>query len=95
MHLILVGTSHHHAPVELRERVAFGREEAHAIAGRLGAAVCLSTCNRTELYVETDNADEAERLAVGVLSELEPPAEFLSHHSMYHTEISYKAASLR
>ena len=81
MHLILVGTSHHHAPVELRERVAFGREEAHAIAGRLGAAVCLSTCNRTELYVETDNADEAERLAVGVLSELEPALYRLRDHA--------------
>ncbi len=23
MHLVLVGTSHHHAPVELRERLAF------------------------------------------------------------------------
>jgi len=81
MHLILVGTSHHHAPVELRERVAFGREEAHAIAERLGAAVCLSTCNRTELYVETDNADEAERLAVGVLSELEPALYRLRDHA--------------
>jgi glutamyl-tRNA reductase len=72
MHLVLVGTSHHHAPVELRERVAFDEEAAHAVAERLGAAVCLSTCNRTELYVEAEDADDAERRAAAVLSELEP-----------------------
>jgi glutamyl-tRNA reductase len=72
MRLVLVGTSHHHAPVELRERVAFDRDQAHAIAARLAPAVCLSTCNRTEIYIETEDADDAERSAVEVLSELEP-----------------------
>ncbi len=72
MHLVLVGTSHHHAPVELRERVAFDLDESRALAERLGAAVCLSTCNRTELYIEVEDADEAERIASAVLSELEP-----------------------
>jgi glutamyl-tRNA reductase len=72
MHLVLVGTSHHHAPVELRERVAFDEEAAHAFAERLGAAVCLSTCNRTELYLEAEDADDAELRAAAVLSELEP-----------------------
>jgi glutamyl-tRNA reductase len=72
MHLVLVGTSHHHAPVELRERVAFDEEAAHAVAERLGAAVCLSTCNRTELYLEAEDADDAELRAAAVLSELEP-----------------------
>ena len=49
--LVLVGTSHHHAPVELRERVALARESARALAAQLAEggreAVCLSTCNRT------------------------------------------------
>jgi glutamyl-tRNA reductase len=71
-HLVLVGTSHHHAPIELRERVAFHRDEARALAERLGGAVCLSTCNRTELYLEAEDADDAERRAVDVLAELEP-----------------------
>jgi glutamyl-tRNA reductase len=74
-HLVLVGTSHHHAPVELRERVALDREQATALAIRLGAAVCLSTCNRTELYVETEDVEAAEREAVAVLAELEPEVE--------------------
>jgi glutamyl-tRNA reductase len=81
MRLVLVGTSHHHAPVELRERVAFDRDQARAIAERLGSAVCLSTCNRTELYVEAEDADEAERLAVDVLGELEPALYRLRDHA--------------
>src|SRR5581483_2707504 len=74
-HLVLVGTSHHHAPVELRERVALDREQAHALAESLGEAVCLSTCNRTELYVTSEDAADAERRAVEALAALEPEVE--------------------
>ena len=49
--LSLVGISHHVAPVELRERVALPLERAAALARALGDAVCLSTCNRTEVYL--------------------------------------------
>ena len=49
--LSLVGISHHVAPVELRERVALPLERAASLARALGDAVCLSTCNRTELYL--------------------------------------------
>jgi glutamyl-tRNA reductase len=75
MRLVLVGTSHHHAPVELRERVALDRAQSGELARRLGDAVCLSTCNRTELYVVADDPDEAERRAVEALAELEPEVE--------------------
>ena len=55
MSLLLIGISHRVAPVELRERVALGIDEAAALARELAAdaceAVCLSTCNRTELYL--------------------------------------------
>ena len=55
MPLLLVGTSHHSAPVELRERLAFDLEDAGALAARLagddGEAVALATCNRVCLYV--------------------------------------------
>jgi glutamyl-tRNA reductase len=79
MHLVLVGTSHHHAPIELRERVALDPEQARSLAKRLGEAVCLSTCNRTELYVAAADAEEAERRAVEALAELEPQVE----HALY------------
>ncbi|HET8558041.1 MAG TPA: glutamyl-tRNA reductase [Gaiellaceae bacterium] len=79
MRLVLVGTSHHRAPVEVREQVALGRDEAQALAARLAAdgceAVCLSTCNRTELYVAAADAEAAEREAVAVLASLEPEVE--------------------
>jgi glutamyl-tRNA reductase len=79
MRLVLVGTSHHHAPVELRERVALDHEHASALAAQLGEAVCLSTCNRTELYVAADNVEAAELRAVEALIELEPKLE----HALY------------
>lgn len=79
MRLVLVGTSHHHAPVELRERVALDRERGAALAERLaaagGEAVVLSTCNRTELYVAAPDIDAAEQAAVAALAELEPEVE--------------------
>jgi glutamyl-tRNA reductase len=61
MTLTLVGLSHHVAPVELRERVTLDLAAAATLARSLGDAVCLSTCNRTELYV--DGIDERAVLA--------------------------------
>jgi glutamyl-tRNA reductase len=75
MSVVLVGISHHQAPVELRERAALdlerARELAHTLAGESGEAVCLSTCNRTELYLAEDSGDEAERKAEAALLALE------------------------
>jgi glutamyl-tRNA reductase len=55
MRLSLVGLSHHVAPVELRESVALELSDAAELARSVGDAVCLSTCNRTELYVAADD----------------------------------------
>jgi glutamyl-tRNA reductase len=78
-HLVLVGTSHHHAPIELREQVALGRDDAQALAARLAVdgreATCLSTCNRTELYLAADDAEQAELDAVAALASLGPEVE--------------------
>jgi glutamyl-tRNA reductase len=59
MTLELIGLSHHVAPVELRERVTLDIEGASALARSLGDAVCLSTCNRTELYLFDIDGDQA------------------------------------
>ena len=65
MKLTLVGTSHKLAPVEVREQVALGADEASELARRLAGdgreAAVLSTCNRTELYVV--GGEEAEAIA--------------------------------
>ncbi|MDX1460725.1 MAG: glutamyl-tRNA reductase [Xanthomonadales bacterium] len=56
MPLLVVGTSHQTAPLEVRERVAFsGRERIHALRDLVETpgieeAVLISTCNRTEVY---------------------------------------------
>ena len=75
MKLVLVGVSHHQAAVELRERAALDRERAAELAGRLagasGEAVCLSTCNRTELYLADEPGADAEARATAALLELE------------------------
>jgi glutamyl-tRNA reductase len=57
--LSLVGISHHVAPVEMRERVALPLERAALLARALGDAVCLSTCNRTEVYLAGDDGSRA------------------------------------
>jgi glutamyl-tRNA reductase len=75
MSVVLVGISHHRAPIELRERAALDPKRAAELARRLsgdrGEAVCLSTCNRTELYLADESADEAERKAEAALIALE------------------------
>ncbi len=59
MKLALVGISHHAAPVELRERVALTPQDAAHLGRDLGDAVCLSTCNRTEIYLADDTDERA------------------------------------
>jgi glutamyl-tRNA reductase len=79
--LVLVGTSHRLAPVEVREQVALGEKEAAETASMLATegweAVCLSTCNRTELYLAGDDADAAEQRAAATLDDL--PALYRLH----------------
>lgn len=61
---IVLGINHNTAPVEIRERVAFEPKslvpallDAQENLGHQGVAI-LSTCNRTELYLETDEPPE-------------------------------------
>jgi glutamyl-tRNA reductase len=64
----LIGLSHRRAPVELRERVSLTEADAAELSRRLagdgGEAVCLSTCNRTEIYGAGDDSAAGEALAL-------------------------------
>jgi glutamyl-tRNA reductase len=58
MAILALGINHATAPISLRERIAFAPErtpqalqDLRAVPG-VGAAAILSTCNRTELYVD-------------------------------------------
>ena len=58
MHLLVVGTNHKVAPVEVREKVAFADERLadayeHFRRQSGGEVVLLSTCNRSEIYLAT------------------------------------------
>ena len=64
-HILVVGLSHRTAPLELRERLAVGRD---ALSEQLGSVVAdaelsegmlLSTCNRVEIYGVAEDAEAA------------------------------------
>lgn len=60
-----LGINHETAPVEIREKLAFNREQLPAALQELGAipevqeVIMLSTCNRTEIYCALDSATPA------------------------------------
>ena len=57
--LFALGVSHHHAPLEVRERLYLQDGHAAELAEALGEAVVLSTCNRTEIYLVGGDPDVA------------------------------------
>jgi glutamyl-tRNA reductase len=70
VNVVLVGLSHQATPIAVRERAFVPLPQAAELALSLaagGEAVCLSTCNRTELYVV---GEDAERRALDVLADL-------------------------
>jgi len=75
LRVVLVGISHKTAPVEIRELFTFsGDETASAISGikdmdGIEECMVLSTCNRTEIYAATDNADVCVQSVKSYLSE--------------------------
>jgi glutamyl-tRNA reductase len=82
--IILIGINHKTAPIELRECIAFSKEESskaidalRRIAG-IHEALLYSTCNRVELLMVTDDRNQAVDAAKGFLSEFNkiPLAEF-------------------
>ena len=75
-HIVIVGLSHHTAPIEVRERIALQPDEyPKALAGLRGRpdvreGVVLSTCNRTELYAVTDTYHGGRESLESALAEL-------------------------
>ena len=86
-HLLLIGVSHHSAPVEVREQLDFNRQglesALEALVDRHGLleAVILSTCNRAEIYASSSETGR-DRLAISrFLSEANGvPADRLTPH---------------
>jgi glutamyl-tRNA reductase len=74
MTLVALGVSHETAPLALRERIELEEERAAALLASLTErseieeAASLSTCNRTELYLATDDVARTERAATAELA---------------------------
>ncbi len=71
--ILMIGLNHKVAPVEVRERLAFGPERIPLalteLAGRgVREAVLLSTCNRTEVYAQADDLEQVETRVQGFLA---------------------------
>ena len=87
MHLFLLGVSHRTAPVDVRERLDFSSRDlgaaVEALASRPSAreSVVLSTCNRSEIYLASDNVPDARTDVVSFLSEYHqvPADRFVPH----------------
>src|SRR5262245_16945599 len=68
--LLLVGTDFRCSPLELREQVSYSKEESekllvHLLArAEVAEAFLLSTCNRTEIYVQPRDDEGAYRAAL-------------------------------
>ena len=68
MDLSVIGLSHHTAPVDVRERVAFPDGELDGAVRRAaelagGEAMIVSTCNRVEIYVSGKHGDFKTRFS--------------------------------
>ncbi len=96
----LAGISHHTAPVEEREALAFSPDELAAALARLrsdlGAGVILSTCNRTELYTTLPSRQETARL-VSLLLEMKgakvAPSRFYTLNGLEAVRHLYRVAA--
>jgi glutamyl-tRNA reductase len=86
MSLLAVGLNHTTAPVDLRERLAFPREQiGESLSGlqqraSLSEVVLLSTCNRVEVYAVQLDAPRPDRI-VDALAQLRGmPGEVVARH---------------
>ncbi len=73
--IVLLGLNHKTAPIEIRECIAFSKEEAAAALKKfqeihsVKEAFLLSTCNRVELLITTDNKPEAVNIVKSYIAE--------------------------
>lgn len=76
MPLVAVSFSHQNTPFDLLGRIALGEPNVPQLLRRLreqpgmSEVVCLSTCNRTEVFCETAEPDRAEGCVFAAISEM-------------------------
>ena len=92
MKLLVAGVSHKTAPVEVRERLAFAENALpaalHDLVSRQGVveAMLLSTCNRVEITVSTDDASDPAAAICAFLQESREVTPAVLGPSLYQHE---------
>ena len=94
MNLILVGASHHSAPVDLRERIDFSRRgvpEGLSVLGELVGiteVVVLSTCNRSEIYASCEDLLQGRKTLISFMCSYHdvPESELTPHLYTRHDD---------
>ena len=89
MHIIALGHNHDTAPVEIRERFAFGPDKIGPALERVlqypgvRESVILSTCNRNEIYSVVTDAEQATSGLTDFLHDFHGVERGLVEHSLY------------
>ena len=85
--IVVVGSNHEYAPVEIRERLAFSGDELleglDALQRHVPEGLILSTCNRTEIYAVGDSADAVESELFGFLTRYHHVDESMLRQTSY------------
>jgi glutamyl-tRNA reductase len=96
MSLLVLGVSHHSAPIEILEKVAaVTADEALALVGAgdaVGEALLLSTCNRIEVYTEVSRFHAAVESVTEILAK---SAGVTSEQLSKHLYVHYEDAAVR
>ena len=93
MHVFLLGVSHQTAPIDVREQLDFSSRDVgtavETLAARYsaGEAVVLSTCNRSEIYVASDDPARARSELIEFLGSYHNlPADAFEGHVFVRTD---------
>ena len=89
--IFLVGSTHHNAPLEVREKLALSNEDTDQIytyfkkSSAIEECLVLNTCNRVEIYaVSQSSTDEVYENVINFMSELHGmESEFYEKYSFY------------
>ena len=91
MQVLVAGLNHKTSPLDLLERTAFTRsglpEAIGILRDRVGQAVVLSTCNRTEIYTICEQADTtADEIRLFLADFHDLDVEELAAHTYQRTD---------
>ena len=96
MKLLVTGVSHKTAPVEIREQLAFREDSLPAALADLKSsegvaeAVILSTCNRVEITVATDDRSDPQAIVDAFLRSHKPANLAASAPNFYRRQAHLK-----